>query len=173
MSTFGKLPFNSSMMAQGEYLIDSRSLLLNFFFSITAIQARNEELRRAKLYNGQTTHNPQTANVRYELLPTESSRLYRKYSRMNGIDMNELPQYNVEYWLDRNSPSYKPQIAAAIFHYHARETQNNRLCFCIQTAEMKNAAWKHAHQGQLIMASTFGICSSRVLLFIALGVDEE
>ena len=36
---------------------------------------------------------------------------------------------------------------------------------------MKTAAWKYAHQSQLILDGTFGICNSRMLLFIALGVD--
>jgi hypothetical protein len=37
---------------------------------------------------------------------------------------------------------------------------------------MKQAAWKYSHRGQLILDGTFGICDMRVLLFIALGVDE-
>lgn len=36
---------------------------------------------------------------------------------------------------------------------------------------MKTAAWKYAHQSQLLLDGTFGICNSRMLLFIALGVD--
>jgi hypothetical protein len=38
---------------------------------------------------------------------------------------------------------------------------------------MKNAAWKHVHQGQVILDGTFGVCSSQLLLFIALGVDGD
>ena len=38
---------------------------------------------------------------------------------------------------------------------------------------MKEAVWNYVHKKQLILDGTFGICDSRVLLFIALGVDES
>ena len=38
---------------------------------------------------------------------------------------------------------------------------------------MDEAAWKYVHGSQLILDGTFGVCSSRLLLFIAMGVDEE
>jgi hypothetical protein len=38
---------------------------------------------------------------------------------------------------------------------------------------MKAAAWKYAHCSQLILDGTFGVCSSRMLLFIAMGIDED
>ena len=37
---------------------------------------------------------------------------------------------------------------------------------------MKMAAMKYVHQKQLILDGTFGICTSRLLLWIAMGVDE-
>ncbi|KAF8504060.1 hypothetical protein JB92DRAFT_2969083 [Gautieria morchelliformis] len=142
------------------------------FFSITSIQARNVELCHAKLYSDQATHDPRTMNVRYEILPSDSCRLYRKYSRMHGIDVSEHPQYNLDNWLNPESTAYKPELAGAVFDYQARVEKDGRLRICIQTAEMKDAAWKYAHQGQLILDGTFGICDRRVLLFIALGIDE-
>ncbi|KAF8521299.1 hypothetical protein JB92DRAFT_3094470, partial [Gautieria morchelliformis] len=125
--------------------------------SITSIQARNVELCHAKMYSDQATHDPRTMNVRYEILPSDSCRLYRKYSRMHGIDVSEHPQYNLDNWLNPESTAYKPELAGAVFDYQARVEKDGRLRICIQTAEMKDAAWKYAHQGQLILDGTFGI----------------
>jgi len=111
--------------------------------------------------------------VRYEFLQTDSSRLYRKYSKQHGIDVTQLPQYNIDDWLDKDSPRYKPEIAAAVFYYHARVERDERLRVCIQTEAMKKAAWEYAHGNQLILDGTFGVCDSRVLLFIALGTDKD
>jgi hypothetical protein len=38
--------------------------------------------------------------------------------------------------------------------------------------DMREAAWEYAHQKQLILDGTFGVCDSHILLFIALGVDK-
>ncbi|KAF8493528.1 hypothetical protein JB92DRAFT_3100178, partial [Gautieria morchelliformis] len=125
--------------------------------SITSIQARHVELCHEKMYSDQATHDPRTMNVRYEILPSDSCRLYHKYSRMHGIDVSEHPQYNLDNWLNPESTAYKPELAGAVFDYQARVEKDGRLRICIQTAEMKDAAWKYAHQGQLILDGTFGI----------------
>ncbi|KIJ36146.1 hypothetical protein M422DRAFT_261473 [Sphaerobolus stellatus SS14] len=122
--------------------------------SITEIQARNRELCLAKAYHGQSEWNPATANVRYELLPSDSRSLYRQFSRRLGVDITREAQYNIDDWLNKDSSNYKPEIAAAVFYY-------------------QGPTWKYTHQKQLILDGTFGICDRRVLLFIALGVDEN
>ncbi|KAF7971659.1 hypothetical protein HWV62_20624 [Athelia sp. TMB] len=38
---------------------------------------------------------------------------------------------------------------------------------------MDEAAWRYAHGKQLILDGTFGVCSSRLLLFIAMAVDDD
>lgn len=38
---------------------------------------------------------------------------------------------------------------------------------------MDEAAHKYAHHPQLILDGTFGVCSSRLLLFIAMAINEE
>lgn len=141
--------------------------------SITAIQTRNKELCRARLYSGQASeYDPDTSNVRYEFLASDSSQLYRKYSKMHGIDVAQEAQYNIDNWLNPNSHGYKPEVASAVFHYTARTTKEDHLSICIQTTPMKVAAWKYTHHGQLILDGTFGVCDSRLLLFIVLRVDE-
>jgi len=112
------------------------------------------------------------ANIRYEFLQSDSSRLYRKYSSAHGINVNQPLQYNVDNWLNPDSPEFKPELAEAVFYYHARTEKDERFCICIQTTNMREAAWEYAHQKQLIMDGTFGICDSHILLFIALGFDK-
>ncbi|KAF4571298.1 hypothetical protein AB1N83_013800 [Pleurotus pulmonarius] len=51
--------------------------------------------------------------------------------------------------------------------------KGERLKVCISTLEMDEAAWKYGHHAQIMLDGTFGVCSSRMLLFISLAVDEE
>ncbi|KAF8581547.1 hypothetical protein K439DRAFT_1618968 [Ramaria rubella] len=159
MTTFGKLHYSNSMMVLHEY--------------IAAIQTRNVKLFWDKLYNGQQMLDPQTANVRYKFLPSDSTWLYRKFSQLHGIDMEQPPQYNIDDWLNPKSAAYNQELAAAVFHYQACAEQHDHLCICIQTSDMKEASWEYAHQKQVILDGTFGVCESCVLLFVALGIDES
>jgi hypothetical protein len=38
---------------------------------------------------------------------------------------------------------------------------------------MKEAAWKYGHEKQIILDGTFGICNSRILLFIVMAVNKN
>jgi hypothetical protein len=38
---------------------------------------------------------------------------------------------------------------------------------------MDDAAWVYGHNSQVILDGTFGVCSTRLLLFIVMGVDEH
>ncbi|KIJ32755.1 hypothetical protein M422DRAFT_265387 [Sphaerobolus stellatus SS14] len=100
--------------------------------SITAIQARNRELCLAKAYHGQSEWNPATANVRYELLPSDSRSLYRQFSRRLGVDITREAQYNIDDWLNKDSSNYKREIAAAVFYYQGRIAQEKRLRFHVR-----------------------------------------
>ena len=141
--------------------------------SIAGIQERNRELCRGKLYHGQKQLDPTKANVRYEFLPHDTHRLYKKYARMNGINLNTKPEYNIEAWLNPESLLYKQELAEAVYHYQARTEKSERFQICIHNTEMRDAAWKYSHEKQVILDGTFGICNARILLFIALGIDEQ
>jgi hypothetical protein len=117
--------------------------------------------------------NPLISNFRYHFLPTDNSTLYSKYSRLLGINVKQAPQYNLDDWLNPLSSNFIPAIHDAIFHYNARADKNERVEVCISTKDMDDAAWKYGHHQQIILDGTFGICSSRMLLFITMGVDEE
>lgn len=117
------------------------------------------------------SQDPATANCRYLLRPSDSSQLYRQYMSALGINTLIAPQYNVQYWLDPTSPSYNPTIAAAIFHYVPRIQKEDRFQICIATPEMQDASWSLSHRKQLVFDGTFGVCSARLMLFIALGIQ--
>ncbi|KAJ3836483.1 hypothetical protein F5878DRAFT_502514, partial [Lentinula raphanica] len=134
---------------------------------------KNQEMITSKSYHGMDQYDPATANVRYLFLPSDHASLYRKAAKSIGIDARQLPQVNIEEWLTPESPRYNPQLAGAVFHYSARIEAEDRFEICISTPEMDDAARKYAHHSQFILDGTFGICSSRLLLFIALAVDED
>ena len=113
------------------------------------------------------------SNIRYEFLPHDGTHLYRLFNKSHGVDVTIRPEQNLHNWLDPHSPHYNPRIHGAIFNYEARTQQGERLKVCISTPEMDAAAWKYAHGNQLILDGTFGVCSSRLLLFIAMGIDEH
>jgi len=127
----------------------------------------------SQAYRGMRNQDLSTANVRYHFLPTDNSTLYRKFSRSHGVDVRKLPQYNIDDWLNPLSPQFNPKIRKAIFHYAARSEAGERFQVCISTADMDTAAWKYAYASQLVLDGTFGVCTSRLLLFIALARDEE
>ncbi|KAJ7437671.1 hypothetical protein B0H11DRAFT_1935739 [Mycena galericulata] len=133
---------------------------------------KNIEMLTNKEYREMDVYHPETANFRYKFLPSGSRHLYQLYNRVNGIDVTYKPQYNIHNWLDPESAHYRPEIHQAIFHYAARSERGERLKVCIAT-DMKKAAWKYAHHSQLILDGTVDVCSSRMLLFIAMGIDED
>jgi MULE transposase domain len=126
-----------------------------------------------RAYQGMRDFDPKTANVRYHLLPSDNATLYRKFSRQNGIDIRQKPEYNIDNWLNPDSPDYQPEVCRAIFHYHARHEAGERFEVCISTKDMDDAARKYAHRSQLVLDGTFGVCTSRLLLFIGLAQDEN
>ena len=126
-----------------------------------------------RAYREQLAFDPSTANHRYELLPSDFSSLYRKHNRQNGIDIEFAPEYNLDNWLNSKHPDYKPALHQAVFYYCSRSARNERLKVCISTKEMDTSAWKYGHKSQIILDGTFGVCSTRLLLFIIMGVDEK
>ncbi|KAK7001142.1 hypothetical protein R3P38DRAFT_3327238 [Favolaschia claudopus] len=119
--------------------------------SLTDIQQRNREW---------------DCKHRWLLQRYDTRSLYRQFSRLDGVKLTEKPHINLDEWLNPNSPQYNPTLASAIFHYSARTSKDERL-------EMKEAAWKYGYKSQIVVDGTFGVCDSRLLLFIVMGIDEE
>ena len=38
---------------------------------------------------------------------------------------------------------------------------------------MRDVAWVYGHEKQILLDGTFGVCDSRVLLFILMGIDKQ
>ncbi|KAJ7033561.1 hypothetical protein C8F04DRAFT_1260815 [Mycena alexandri] len=92
---------------------------------------------------------------------------------MKGVTVTDAPQVNIDEWLDPQSEKYNPTLAHAIFHYSARAAKKERFEVAIATDEMNRAAWMYGHDSQIILDGTFGVCDSRLLLFIVMAVDEN
>lgn len=116
---------------------------------------------------------PQTRNHRYLILPADSSSLYRTLARLQGINTGRLAEQNIHVWLDPLSPSYQPLLHKAVLSYVPRTTESERFRVCVASEEMEAATWQYGQNSQIILDGTFGVCDSRLLLFIVMGVDED
>ena len=141
--------------------------------SVTALQMKNSEYLAKRAYRDMATFDPTSADCRYELLSSDFSALYCQHNRRNGVDISNLPEYNLDHWLDPKHCDFKPVLAEAIFHYHARAERSERLKVCIATPDMDAAAWLYGHKNQIILDGIFGVCSSHLLVFIMMSKDEE
>ncbi|KAJ3527538.1 hypothetical protein NM688_g8115 [Phlebia brevispora] len=141
---------------------------------ITEIQSENLRRLQAKAYQDQPLDDGMLANYRFNLLSGDFSRLYRiHYRDTHKVDLSARPEHNVDNWLNSESSSYKPHLHRSVFHYTPRGDNGQRLKVCIATPEMKDAAWKYCHKKQVMIDGTFGLSTSRLLVWIALGVDES
>ncbi|KIJ36149.1 hypothetical protein M422DRAFT_261476 [Sphaerobolus stellatus SS14] len=142
--------------------------------SLTAIQARNRELFRTNGYPGQPSQD-QLHNSQFQWIikSYDTRALYQQYNRMIGVDTMKKPQINIDDWLDPQLRHYNATLAEAVFHYSPQAALNEHFEVCIATKEMKEMAWKYAHQSQMMVDGTFGIYDSKLLLFIVMVVDEK
>ena len=141
--------------------------------SLTAIQSMNLSLIEQRAYRDMKTYDPASANYHYTLLSRDASTLYRMYHKSEGVNVTHPAEQNVHSWLDPASPTFKPSLCQAIFYYRTRLCKEDRLKVYISTLEMDKAVWRYVHHNQLIIDGTFGVCSSRLLLFIAMGIDDS
>ncbi|KAJ6478228.1 hypothetical protein C8R45DRAFT_1063287 [Mycena sanguinolenta] len=133
--------------------------------SLTDIQQRNREWV-ANGGDGLIPKHGKDWKHRWLLQRYDTRSLYRQFSRLHGVKLSEKPHINLDEWLDPKSPQFNSTLASAIFHYSPRTTKEERL-------EMKEAAWKYGYQSQIVVDGTFGVCDSRLLLFIVMGIDED
>ncbi|KAK4693807.1 hypothetical protein P7C70_g8861, partial [Phenoliferia sp. Uapishka_3] len=140
---------------------------------LTAVQERNTVYINEGKYRDIESFNPKTTNWRYEIIPTDNKTIYRQHYRAIGIDWSKIPELNIDEWLDEQSDAFKSELSVAITGYQARTDEHDRFQLTIQTEEMKASAWKYGHQKQIIMDGTFGVCSSKLLVFITMAIDDE
>lgn len=139
---------------------------------LSDIQELNRKLFRTFAYAGQPRDMRQSSH-RWLLRKTDTRSLYRQFNRIRGINVVQPAHVNVDDWLDSASPAYNAAFAEAFFHYSARATQDDRFEVCIATKQMKEASWTYAHDSQIILDGTFGLCDKKLLLFIVMGLDGQ
>ncbi|KAJ7209277.1 hypothetical protein GGX14DRAFT_632566 [Mycena pura] len=136
------------------------------------IRAKNRELFKAKAYKD-FPHDLHSSHFRWLLEANDSRSLYRQYNRLKGIRVTDVPEVSIDEWLDPKSEKFIPTLAHAVFHYSARAAKEERFEVAVANEEMSRAAWTYGHESQIILDGTFGICSSRLLLFIIMVIDEK
>ena len=147
--------------------------LKNLDSSLASVQSTNLQMIEKSMYRDMKTYKAASANYHYTFRTSDASTLYRMYHKAQGVDVTCPPEQNVDNWLDPSSPYFKHELSNAIFYYQARLHKEDRLKVCISTRDMNDAAWRFAHHNQLILDGTFGVCSSRLLLFIAMAIDDS
>ncbi|KAG8869638.1 hypothetical protein FRB97_000915 [Tulasnella sp. 331] len=139
--------------------------------SLQAVKITNQRLISSSSYAG-LRDDPQFRNARYLILRTDSSRLYRALAHLKGIKTSQLPEVNIDRWLNPTSSAYQPLLHQAVLHYAPRTSKEGRFEACVVSKEMEEATWNYGHNSQIILDGTFGVCDSRLLLFIVMAVDD-
>ena len=103
----------------------------------------------------------------------DTHSLYHQFNWLQGIKVSKQATLNIDEWLYPDSPQFNQTPHDTIFHCGPQVTQGERFEVCIATPEMWEAAWKYAHQSQIILDGTFGVCDKKILLFIIMGIDEN
>lgn len=135
---------------------------------------KNKAMFRQSLYPEQPSDLRKSGSAYRWLIKRHDTRsLYRQYNRLHGVNVTEAAHINVDEWLDKDSPRYNADIAAAVFHYSSRAQVGDRFEVCIATKAMKEAAWAHGHKSQIMLDGTFGVSEKKLLLFILMGLDEK
>jgi len=140
--------------------------------TLTDLQERNRVMVQSVAYRDQPA-DLSKSTYRWHLRDGDSRSLYRQFNRLQGIKITEQAHLNIDEWLDPDSAQFNQTLRDAVFHYSPRATHGERFEVCIATPEMREAAWKYAHQSQIILDGTFGICDKKILLFIIMGLDEN
>ncbi|KAJ6452842.1 hypothetical protein C8R45DRAFT_764927, partial [Mycena sanguinolenta] len=136
------------------------------------IRQKNRDLFDTKAYAGFPA-DLESSPYRWLLTSNDSRSLYRQYNRMKGVSVTTAPEINVDDWLDPKSDKFNPTLAHAVFHYSPRANRGERFEVAIANDDMNQAAWTYGHQSQIILDGTFGVCDSRLLLFIVMAIDEN
>ena len=140
-------------------------------YTIASIQSKNLKMMHAQAYHDMGPSTP--CNICYLYLPADGSHLYCLFYKSHGIIVTIWLEQNLHHWLDPNGPYFQHSIYQSVFYHMAQTHQNEWLKVCISTSEIDEAAWKYTHRKQIFLNGTFGVCSSQMLLFIAMGIDED
>ncbi|KAF4564826.1 hypothetical protein EYR40_010998 [Pleurotus pulmonarius] len=120
---------------------------------------------------------------RFVLLPYESVSLYRTLTLEKGIPRTEHSTAldNIDRWFRTNNPllpTSAPRLTKSCLFYHPfgplpGPEDEPRFALILSTPRQQEMAWRFGHKQQVLMDGTFGLCSSCILVFFLLVIDDR
>ena len=118
---------------------------------------------------------PGDLNYRYVLMEYESTSLYRTLRQEDGIMRNSTAIDNLYQWFGGENP--KPPVPelgdSCLFYQNLGLGNDDRLILILSTPWQREMAWAYGHQKQMLLDSTFGVCSTCVLVFFLMAIDDR
>jgi hypothetical protein len=140
---------------------------------MSEIFAQNREACQLGQYEDQK-QDKKNSNVRYLLQPSDSSSIYRLFTKSRGINTSRPAELNVDDWLTPGTDSVRSEVASAVHHYQGRtRAPKSRFEMVMATEEMDQAAFELCHGGQMVIDLTFGLCDRKILIVTAMGIDAD
>jgi hypothetical protein len=105
----------------------------------------------------------------------ESTSLYRTLRREGGIPEQSKAIDNLDVWFrEQNAQPPSPILTQSCLYYQPLGLGNlERLVLILSTPCQQEMAWKFGHKSQMLMDGTFGVCSTCVLVFFLMVVDDR
>ena len=114
-------------------------------------------------------------NYRYVLMEYESTSLYRTLRQEDGIMRNSTAVDNLYQWFGGENP--KPPVPelgdSCLFYQNLGLGNDDRLILILSTPRQREMAWAYGHQKQMLLDGTFGVCSTCVLVFFLMAIDDR
>ncbi|KAG1724782.1 hypothetical protein EDB19DRAFT_1897860 [Suillus lakei] len=118
---------------------------------------------------------PGNNHYRYMLSDHESSLMYQTLANEIGIPQCSVAEDNLDCWFCPMKPEpSSPLLSEALVFYQPHITDiTDRFALILMSAKQQEMAWSFDHRKQMLMDGTFNVCSSRVLLFILMVIDNK
>lgn len=114
-------------------------------------------------------------HYRYLLTSYESTSLYRTLSRESGIPARSGAAENLDRWFRAEHPCPPdPELTKSLMYYRPLGTgPKDRFILILSTPKQQEMAWEIGHKQQVLLDLTFGVCSAKILVGIAMGINKN
>ena len=118
---------------------------------------------------------PGDAHHRYVLMEHESTSLYRTLRYEDGITAKSTAVDNLYKWFSGDNPKTPvPDLGESCLFYQNLGPGNDEcLILILATPRQHQMAWAYGHQKQMMLDGMFGICSTCMLVFFLMAVDDR
>ena len=105
----------------------------------------------------------------------ESTSLYRTLRQEDGIMRNSTAIDNLYQWFGSENPKPPaPELGdSCLFYQNLGLGNDDRLILILSTPRQREMAWAYGHQKQMLLDGTFGVCSTCVLVFFLMAIDDR